>query len=286
MATRFQIRGRTMAVVLVLSSIQPSLTVGLSSVFAAPRLPVLDQWSYADTADLFVDAPIVLRAKIASAVPIKDASVPPGTTRFYIEADVLSLIRAGQPMPPKLAWLVDVLPDSRGKIAKLKNAQVVIAARSVADRPSIVQLVARDAQRRWTPLLETQVRALVTAATAPNATPAISGIASAFHTAGTVAGESETQIFLTTATQVPMSLTVLTRPGQPRRWAFAQGEIVDEAAAPLVRDTLPWYRLACFFPRDLPASATAELAEQDALAARADYTFVIEALGACPRTRR
>ena len=78
---------------------------------------------------------------------------------------------------------------------------------------------------------------------------------------------------------------MLTRPGQPKRWAFALGEIVDEAAAPPAPDTLAWYRLACFLPRTLPDAAVSELAAADADAARTDYAFVIAALGACPRVR-
>ena len=85
---------------------------------------------------------------------------------------------------------------------------------------------------------------------------------------------------------VPISVSVLTRPGQPKRWAFAVGEIVDESAAPPTPDTLAWYRLACFLPRALPDAAVDELPASDADAARTDYGFVVEALGACPRTRK
>ncbi len=51
------------------------------------------------------------------------------------------------------------------------------------------------------------------------------------------------------------------------------------------RYTLGWYRLACFLPRALPAAAVSELSESDAATARADYAFVIEAMGVCGRTR-
>ncbi len=251
----------------------------------APTSPA-DAWRYADVADLFAGAPLVLRAKIVSATALKGPPNPTGAVRFYVEGDVTALIRGTQAVPPRLIWLVDMLPDSRGKIPKLKKADVLIAALPVAGRPGEIRLAARDAQVFWSPSIETRVRNLIVSIAAPDAPPAMTGIASAFHTPGTITGEGETQIFLSTVTRAPISMTVLTRPGQPKRWAFSLGEIVDEAAAAPAPDTLAWYRLACFLPRALPDAATAELPASDAEAARGDYTYVIQALGACPRVRR
>jgi hypothetical protein len=250
----------------------------------APTSPA-DAWRYADVADLFAAAPLVLRAKIVSATVLKGPPNPAGTVRFYVEGDVTALIRGPQAVPPRLIWLVDIRPDSRGKIPKLKKADVLIAALPVAGRPGEIRLAARDAQVVWSPALETRVRSIVTSVAVPDAPPAVTGVASAFHTAGTITGEGETQIFLSTVTQAPISLTVLTRPGQPKRWAFALGEIVDESAAPPAPDTLAWYRLACFLPRTLPDAATAELPPADVEAARSDYNFVVQALGQCARVR-
>ena len=110
-------------------------------------------------------------------------------------------------------------------------------------------------------------------------------VASAFHSAGNLVGEGETQIFLSTLRAQPVSLTVLRRPGIEPRWAVALGEIVDEAARPPERDTLGWYRLACFLPPTLPDTALSELTAENADAAKADYAFVIGSLGPCTRTR-
>lgn len=258
---------------------------GYAAIPRASPASAADAWRYADIADLFASAPIVLHAKIVSATPLKGAPNPGGAVRFYVEGDVVALIRGTRAVPPRLIWLVDVRPDSRGKLPKLKKADVLIAALPVAGRPGEIQLAARDGQVMWSPALETRVRNIVTSVAAPDAPPAVTGVASAFHTAGTITGEGETQIFLSTATKAPISLSVLTRPGQPKRWAFALGEIVDEAAAPPAPDTLAWYRLACFLPRTLPDAAVSELAAADADSARGDYSFVIEALGACPRVR-
>lgn len=249
---------------------------------ASPAEP----WRYADIADLFAGAAMVLRARIVTATPLKGSPDASGTVRFYVEADVVALIRSARSVPPRLVWLVDMQRDSRGKIPRLKKADVLVAALPVTGRPGEIRLAAPDAQIFWSQEMETRVRSVVSDASATDAPPAISGITSAFHTAGTVTGEGETQIFVSTSTKAPISITVLTRPGQPKRWAFALGEIVDDAAAPPKPDTLAWYRLACFLPRAMPDSATNDLAPDDAVSARQDYNFVVEALGSCPRVRR
>jgi hypothetical protein len=262
------------------------LTPGFSGIIPPAASSPADLWHYADLADVFGPAPVVLRARISSATPIKGAVTAGGATRFYVEADVTVLIRGSQGIAPKLAWIVDIAPDSRGKPPKLRKADVLLAARPVSGRPGVVQLLTRDSQLVWSPALEARVRGLIASVVAADAPPVVTGITSAFHSAGTVVGEGETQIFLATADQSPVSITVLSRPGQPKRWAFAQGEIVDEAAAPPARDTLAWYRLACFLPKTLPEPALADLTQSDADAARADYNFVVEALGPCPRARK
>src|SRR3546814_1748208 len=101
--------------------------------------------------------------------------------------------------------------------------------------------------------------------------PRITGIGNAVHVAGSIPGEGETQIFLTTASGQPVSLSVLRRPGQQPRWAVALGEIVDESAATPQRDSLLWYRLACFLPDQMPEKATMALDPEDARVAREDY---------------
>ena len=64
------------------------------------------------------------------------------------------------------------------------------------------------------------------------AAPRLVGIGKAFHSPGSLPGESETQLFLLATDNRPVSISVLRRPGQAPRWAVALGEIVDEAAAP------------------------------------------------------
>lgn len=241
---------------------------------------------YAAIADRLLASPVVIDAIVRDASRLKGAdaaSVEPGRIRYYIQADVQSLIRGPAQMPARIAYLADVPVDSRGKPPKLKKARVLLFARAVPGRAGEIQLTSLNGQQFWSAPLDALVRRIATELVAPDAPPAITGIGNAFHVAGTLPGEGETQIFLTTDDQRPVSLNVLRRPGERPRWAVALSEIVDEAAAPPPRDTLLWYRLACGLPATLPGRALASLNDADARAARQDYAFVLQALGPCIR---
>ena len=247
-----------------------------------------DRWSYADVADLFLITPVVLIARVAEAIPVDPVtagSASPGFARMYIVADVETLIRGSGGVARRVAWLADVRLDARGKVPKLKKSRIMVAALPVTGRPSELRLATRDAMQPWSAAFEMRVRDVVKAGLALDAPPRITGINNAFHSAGTLPGEGETQIFLTTANAQPVSVSVLRRPGEQPSWAMALGEIVDEAARPPARDTLGWYRMACFLPRTLPTGAITDLAEADAAAAREDYAFVMQSLGPCARVR-
>lgn len=259
------------------------------SATAMPNQPGSDSAiGYADLTDLVIAAPVIADATIRSAIRLKGdeaAGVAPGFTRYYVEADIGALVRGAGGLPPRIGYLVDIAPDSSGRLAKLKKTRVILFGRPVANRPDQIQLVAPDAQISWTPAEDARVRAVARALVATDAPPVITGIGNAFHVPGALPGEGETQVFLTTANGAPVSLTVLRRPGEQPRWAVALSEIVDEAAAPPARDTLLWYRLACALPADLPERSTASLAEADAGIARDDYHFILSQLGPCGRTR-
>lgn len=251
---------------------------------------------YADTVDLVLAAPVIVDATIRSATRIKGAEaagVSPGLIRFYMEADVTALVRGAGGVPPRIGYLVDLAPDAGGRAPRLKKQRVLLFARApqagaVAGQPASgqLQLVAPDAQQPWSAALDAAVRAIATEAVGPAAPPRITGVGNAFHVPGSLPGEGETQLFLSTADHRPVSISVLTRPGERPRWAVALSEIVDEAAGPPRPGTLLWYRLACALPAALPGRSTAELSAEDAAAAREDYRFVLQSLGPCGRTRR
>lgn len=270
----------------------PALAVAVAT--ASPAAPPPPQtapfiYTYADLADLAMAAPVVASATIREAIKLKGAqaaNVPAGKVRFFVQADITALIRGAGGVPPQISYVVDVPLDSRGRAPKLKKTQVLLAARRVPNRAAEVQLVAPDAQLPWSAPLEQRLRGVVQEVVQRNAPPAVVRIGSAFHVMGTLPGEGESQIFVIATNNVPISLSIIRRPGQERRWGVALGEIVDEAAGAPKPDSLLWYRLACGLPRTLPNSALSDAEPAAAQAAREDYRFVLDRLGACARNRQ
>jgi hypothetical protein len=263
--------------------------IGASGVPAESQAPAAGGPTYADLADLALAAPVVAEVSVARATALKPERSPgvrANFVRFYVEAGLVSLIRAPQSLPARLAYLVDLPRDAKGKAPKLrKGARMLLLAAPVPGRPGELQLIAPDAQIEAIGDRTARVRAIVREASAAAAPPRITGIGRAFHVPGAIRGESETQIFLQTAQGAPVSLTVLRRPGQSAQWAVALSEIVNEAAAPPERDTLLWYRLACGLPRALPRQSVADADAAGVAAIEADYRMVLERLGPCSRTR-
>lgn len=243
---------------------------------------------YADLADLAEGAELVVRASPRKLVQLEAARAPglrQGWARFYIEARTEALIAGNGSLGQQLRYLVDLPLDAKGKAPKLKKKSVLLFARSVAARPGELQLVAPDAQLLWDPAIEQRLRAVLQEVYAPDAPQKIAGLREAIHVAGDLAGESETQLFFTTTKGEPMAINVARSPGQAPRWGVSFSELVaGEGAAP-ARETLGWYRLACFLPRQMPAATAVAGSAADRAAAARDYRFVIEQLGPCPRIR-
>ncbi|SEI94120.1 hypothetical protein SAMN05428950_101630 [Sphingomonas sp. OV641] len=242
--------------------------------------------SYVEMVDLVIDAPLVVDATIASTTRIKGAeaaNVPPGFVRYYVEADVTALIRGPRAIPPRIGYVLDAPLGPDGRQPRYKKARVLLFARSVAGSANQVQLVGPEAQRGWSPELDALTRRIAGEILAGDAPPIVTGVGNAFHVPGSLPGEGETQVFLTTQDNRPVSLSILRRPGEQPRWAVALSEIVDDSAGPPPRDTLLWYRLACSLPRQLPARSTQAMEPADAAVAQEDYRFVLEQLGPCRR---
>ncbi len=271
---------------LSISAILFCLTAGFPT-FAQPG-PTGDPLFYADLADLSVDAPIIVRAKVKKAIkvdPERVSNAPIGTQRFYVEANTEALIRGQGGIPETIRYVIDLPVDERGRAAKIKKKTFIIFARSPRGNGEL-QLVDRDAQILWTPERDQRVRSIVQEAVATGSPPEISNVASAFHVPGTIIGEGETQIFMETTNSAPVSITILSREDQRKIWAVSLGEIVDEAARAPRKNSLLWYRLACFLPRELPFAALGGDVSDNSRKARADYQLVLNDLGSCPRSRR
>lgn len=255
---------------------------------AAAPLPPPVALTYADYADLADRAPLVARAQVRSVALVEPARAPglrPGWARVYVEARVQALL-AGQPLAgDSLRYLADVALDSRGKLPKLSRSVVLVFGRPVAGRPGELQLVAPDAQVAWSAEGEARLRGVLQELLAAHAPGRVTKVSEALYVPGNLAGEGETQMFLAMANGEPASISVVHRPGEERRWTVSFSEVVDSTGGPPARETLAWYRLACFLPRSLPPAADVAGSPEDKAQAAADYAFVLDRLGTCPRTR-
>lgn len=270
----------------------PSLLAALLGLAApaapadSPRLPAPD---YADLVDLALGAPIAAQVRIVEEIPVKAAQAAglrPGFARLYIEADVTALIRSAAPLPARVRYLADFPADAKGRPPKLaKGTEFLLLAAPVPGRDGELRLIAPDAQLPASPATAARLRAIVREAAAPAPAPVVTGIARAFYSPGNLPGESETQIFVQTADQRPVALSILRRPSEAPRWAVALGEVVDESATVPKQETLLWYRLACGLPRTLPPRSLEDSDATGAAAIRGDYQLVLDSLGPCTRTR-
>ena len=273
------------------------IPIGLAAAFAlvagqpvdSQNVPAQPPLTYADLAELALAAPGAVHVRVdrAEALSQREApTVPAGHRRFLVEANVVALIRGAGGLPPRVRYLVDLPNDARGRAARIRRrSEFLVLATSVPNRPGELRLIAPDAQIPFTPEAGERVRSILRESSAADAPPRIVGIGRAFHVPGSLPGESETQIFLQTADNRPISLNVLRRPGERPRWSVALSEIVDDAAGPPRRDTLLWYQLACALPAALPPRSLSEAGPGEARAIQADYRLVLEGLGRCERNR-
>jgi hypothetical protein len=253
-----------------------------------PPPRVLPNVTYADLADLADSAPLVVRAQIRSLAPLDLArarAVAPGKGRFYVEARTEALIAGTIALGEQLRFLVDLPVDARGKPPKLKKRSVIVFARPVANRPAELQLVAPDAMIQWDAETDVRLRPILSGLLGSSPPPRVSGLREAIFVPGNLAGEGETQLFLETPGGEPAAITVLHRPGQRPSWSASFSELLNTNAPPPRRDTLEWYRLACFLPQRLPASANVSANPAERNQAAEDYALVRADLGECLRNR-
>ncbi|NMN07406.1 hypothetical protein [Novosphingobium sp. SG720] len=243
--------------------------------------------SYADLVDLAMPARVVAKAEITVQSTIKPGiatDVAPGKVRLYIEARTTALL-VGSDIGETLRFLADVPLDARGKVPKLRKLPVLLLGETVDGRPGEFKLVAPDAMLAWTPELEARLRPILTELVNRDQPPLITGVRETMHVPGNLAGEGETQVFLTTPDGKPASLSILRRPGQPTVWGVSFSEIVDQSAKPPQPETLAWYRLACSLPPALPPRSVIGGTADDRQIASEDYAQVVRELGPCTRNR-
>ncbi|MEL6487369.1 MAG: hypothetical protein AAFQ13_09520 [Pseudomonadota bacterium] len=242
--------------------------------------------TYVDLVTLSERTELVVRAQIRRQTQLKPERAPglaPGFARLYIEADTQALIAGRSALGESLVYLVDVPLDSKGKAPKLKKREMLLFANEAGRDAQGATRLQVSAQFAYSPAFEARIRPILTQLVANDPPPVITGISDALAVPGTLAGESETQIFLKTQGGSPVSLTVLRRPGQRAVWGVSWGEIIDSAARPPEPETLRWYRLACALPQRLPSSANLARDPASRRLAANDYAFVLGELGPCAR---
>lgn len=245
--------------------------------------------TYADIADLSDSAGLVVHARIVRAVRVENARAPglrPGYGRFYVEAQTKALLTGGAGLGASVRYLADLPLDPRGKAPKLKKQDVFLFARAVPGRPGELQLVTPTAQQPWSVEAEARLRTILKALIAPDAPARVTGVRELLHVPGTLAGQGETQIFLTTGDGSAASITVRHQPGAPPAWGASFSELVADVGRPPRPDTLEWYRLACFLPNVPPPGANISEGYAAKRQAEADYRMVLGELGVCERSLR
>ena len=244
--------------------------------------------TFADAAALVEPAAIVALVEVRDQVVVEPARAPglaPGHARLYVTARTVALLAGSAAVGESLTFLADVPLDAKGKPPKLKKQRLLVFADLVAGRPGTLQLVEPDAMLAADPATEQQVRKVIAALARSDVPPPITGIRDIMSVAGNLVGESETQLFLDTSSGMPVSLTVVRRPGMAPEWGVSWSEIVDQAARPPEPETAEWYRLACSLPAQLPGDAYLQQDRAARARAEADYRFILAQLGECRRTR-
>ncbi|MEO6551354.1 MAG: hypothetical protein ABIO26_02230 [Croceibacterium sp.] len=258
------------------------------AVDGQPLPPGAAPATYADIADLVEASATIALVEVRTQAPVESARAPglaAGHARLYIEGRTLGLLWGRSGLASQVAFLADVPLLANGKAPKLKKQRWLVFAAPVPDRPGVLQLAAPDGYIIADPASEQLTRGIIAAFAAPGAPPRIRQIREAMSVAGNLTGESETQLFVDTAVGTPVSLSVVRRPGQEPRWGASWSEIADESARPPEPNSVAWYRLACFLPRQLPARAYLQQEASARVRADADYRLILQQLGPCRRTR-
>ena len=253
---------------------------------AAGDMPVQPPATYADLVDLALAAELVAVVLVDDQIVVPAERAPgvvPGNTRLYIEALTQSLLAAPAALGESVTFLIDRPLGADGDPPNLERRSFIFFGGRVPGRSDFVQLLSSDSLLLATPETEARVRLVLTQLAAADALAQITGVKDVISVQGNLAGESETQMFIETASGGPVSLSVIRRPGRTPEWGVSLGEIVDQNAQPPVPETIEWYRFACQLPASLADDSFLQSDRESRNRARADYAFVQSQLGACER---
>ena len=215
----------------------PLLLIAASAVFgpalhaAPPQAAATPAPSatWADLADLADSAPLVVQAQVRKQVrvePERAAGVRPGWGRFYFEAKTVSLLAGDSIIGESLRYLGDLPLDARGKAPSLVKKQMLLfasalPATALPDRPGELRLITPDAHLPWDPASESKLRAILPELLGASVPPRITGVREAINVTGELAGQSETQIFLSARDNAAAAVSVTHRPGSAPVWGVS-----------------------------------------------------------------
>jgi len=246
------------------------------------------QLTFADLARLVETAPTIAVVAIsdqATVEPERSPGLAAGDVRLYLEAQTEALLTGRSPVGESLVFLADRPLDPKGKAPKLKKQRFIVFADTVPSRPGQLQLIDPKAMMPADPLLTERLRSVIAAFAAPELPPLVTGVRDVISVPGNLTGESETQMFVETASGAPVSLSVIRRPAMEPSWGVSWGEIVDASARPPAPETVEWYRLACSLPSELPQDAFLQQEGPSRQQALEDYRYILQQLGPCERRR-
>jgi len=267
----------------------------LALLLAAQSMPLPAQTTrlsrgevtFADVAALSERAGLVARVEVKRLAQVEQAraaGVRPGFGRFYIEGKTGALLIGKAPLGENVKYLVDLPLDAYGEGPDLKRQDVFVFARRVPARPDELQLVTPTAQLPWSLEGATRLRTLLRSMVSQDAPPKITGVSELMHVPGNLAGQGRTQIFLSTEDGSAASIAVTHEPGAPLSWGVSFSEVAARGRNSPERNTLAWYRLACFLPDAPPPGANLSKTDHARTLALDDYRFVLNELRPCSRT--
>lgn len=241
--------------------------------------------TFADIATLAERADLVARVQITNVSPVGSArstQIEKGFARFYVEGKTRALLVGKAPLGEKVRYLVDLPLGTNGRAPDLAGRNAFVFARRVPGRPEDLQLVTPTAQLPWSSAGAARLRGLLRSMVANDAPPRITGVREIIYVPGPLAGQGRTQIFLDTEDGSAASITVRHMPGAPVTWSASFSELAASGTQPVPRNTLAWYRLACFLPGKPPA-VNLSSTEQARWQALDDYHDLVESLRPCAR---
>jgi hypothetical protein len=246
--------------------------------------------SYALTARLYLQAPIVLRATVQKPGLFernRRQKLADGRWRILFDADLQTVYKAPVSVrtPVTVAWEGPATPAGQAPDFSRQSVILFLRPRAAVGKSEGAAFETLEAQALtpWTPAAEAMVRAIGSETQAPGlADLGLTGIMELFEQDGDPPFQRGYQFFIGTRSggQVSVALNLNDNRRGADQVFLATGDTMGDGQV-VKRDTLPWYLLAC----TLPKPSAAQLREASRLSTPADasraFNQLTAALGPC-----